>query len=155
MSETTRIADQLHRAFNGEAWHGPALLELLKGVDAGTAAKRPPAGVHSIWEIVRHIRVWDDAAIRRMAGEVVQPTGDEDWPKVTDLSESAWKRTTLDLVQTHDQLIQAVKVFPDSRLAERVPGKKPDFYNFYYMLHGIVQHELYHAGQIAILKKLG
>ena len=95
MSETTRIADQLHRAFNGEAWHGPALLELLQGVEAGTAAKRPPAGAHSIWEIVRHIQVWDGAAIRRMAGEVVQPTGDEDWPKVTDLSQNAWKNTTI------------------------------------------------------------
>jgi hypothetical protein len=155
MSETTRIADQLHRAFHGEAWHGPAVLELLNGMNARSAAKRAPGGVHSIWEIVRHIRVWDNAAIRRMAGEVVQPTGDEDWPKVSgDLSDSAWKETTGDLIQTHDKLVHAVKAFPDSRLTGRVPGKKPDYYNFYYMLHGIAQHELYHAGQIAILKKL-
>ena len=154
MPETTRIADQLHRALHGKAWHGPAVLEILNGIDARTAAKRPPGGVHSIWEIVRHIRVWDDAAFRRMAGEVVQPTGDQDWPKVTDLSETAWKKTTADLVETHDKLVEAVKAFPDSRLTERVPGKKADYYSFYYMLHGIAQHELYHAGQIAILKKL-
>lgn len=153
MSESTRIADQLHRAFHGEAWHGPAVLEVLNGMDARTAAKRPPGGVHSIWEIVRHIRVWDDAGFRRMAGEVVQPTGEEDWPKVTDLSEAAWKKTTADLIQTHDKLVQAVKALADSRLNEPVPGK-PEFYTFYYMLHGIAQHELYHAGQIAILKKL-
>jgi uncharacterized damage-inducible protein DinB len=154
MSESIRIADQLHRAFHGDAWHGPAVLELLDGINARTAANRPPGGLHSIWEIVRHIGVWDNAAIRRMAGEVVQPTGEEDWPRVNDVSEGAWKSTTADLIQTHDKLVRAVKAFPDVRLNEQVPGKTADYYNFYYMLHGIAQHELYHAGQIAMLKKL-
>jgi uncharacterized damage-inducible protein DinB len=154
MSESSRIADQLRRAFDGEAWHGPSVLEVLKGVDAQQASRRPPGDLHSIWEIVRHIHVWDDAAIRRMAGEVVQPTGEADWPKIINLSEKAWKETLANLTRTHKQLIKQVEAMPDERLNQQVPGKKPDFYNFYYMLHGIAQHELYHAGQIAILKKL-
>ena len=154
MSECRRMADQLRRAFDGEAWHGPAVLELLEGMDAQKASRRPAKDVHSIWEIVKHIGVWDDAAIRRMGGEVVQPTGEADWPKVTDASEGAWKATVADLTRTHQKLIKQVESMPESRLSEQVPGKKPEFYNFYYMLHGIAQHELYHAGQIAILKKL-
>lgn len=153
MSETRRMADQLRRAFQGEAWHGPSVLEILDGVDAKTAAARPIAGAHTIWEIVVHMAVWDDAGRRRMAGEVVQPTPDQDWPSITDFSEAGWKRTLQQLRQTHENLVKAVTSFSDSRLDERVPGKKQKFYNFYYMLHGIAQHELYHAGQIALLKK--
>ncbi len=153
MSETSRLADQLRRAFEGEAWHGPAVLELLEGLNAKSAARRPIDRVHSIWEIVLHIAVWDDAARRRMAGEVVQPTGDEDWPRVTDFSEAGWQEAMNQLVETHKRLVAAVAAFPEARLTERVPGKTPAYYDFYYMLHGIAQHELYHAGQIAILKK--
>lgn len=152
-TETSRIADQLRRAFDGEAWHGPSVLEILSGVTAADAAARPLPKSHRIWDIVLHIAVWDDAARRRMAGEVVQPTPEEDWPAVTDISDRAWQRTLDHLKQTHDALVRAVTASSDSRLLERVPGKEPDDYTLYYMLHGIVQHELYHAGQIALLKK--
>jgi len=151
--ETFRIADQLRRAFDGEAWHGPSLLEILRDMTAAVAAARPLPRSHSIWEIVQHIAVWDDVARRRMGGEVVQPTPEEDWPAVSETSPRAWDRTLDHLRRTHDTLVGAVSTFSDSRLLERVPGKEPDYYTFYYMLHGIVQHELYHAGQIALLKK--
>jgi uncharacterized damage-inducible protein DinB len=74
-----------------------------------------------------------------------------------DPSENAWRRTIEQARKVHNELVQAVEAFPDERLAEKVPGKKsePDWYDFYYMLHGVVQHELYHAGQIALLKKAG
>jgi uncharacterized damage-inducible protein DinB len=152
-SENIRIADQLRRAFEGEAWHGPSVLEILDGVDAETAAARPMADTHSIWEIVLHIAVWDGAALVRMNGKVTQPTGDKDWPPVKDVSPAAWKGALQHLKKTHSELVNAVERLPESRLTDKVPGKEPDFYTFYYMLHGIAQHELYHAGQIALLKK--
>jgi uncharacterized damage-inducible protein DinB len=152
-SESTRIADQLRRAFEGEAWHGPSVLEILEGVDAETAAARPMADAHTIWEIVLHIAVWDGAALVRMNGKVTQPTGDKDWPPARDLSPAAWKSALQHLKKTHAGLVNAVENLPESRLTDKVPGKEPDFYTFYYMLHGIAQHELYHAGQIALLKK--
>jgi uncharacterized damage-inducible protein DinB len=152
-SESIRIADQLRRAFQGEAWHGPSVLEVLEGVDAATAAARPVADSHSIWEIVLHIAVWDGAALERIKGKVVQPSGEQDWPPAKDTSAAAWKNTLQHLKKTHADLVKAVEKFPETRLSNRVPGKEPDFYSFYYMLHGIAQHELYHAGQIALLKK--
>ena len=126
-SEATRIADQLRRAFEGSAWHGPALLELLEDVDIATAA-----------------------ALRRLSGEKCQPSGLANFPLVTKPTESAWRKTLAETKRTHDTLVRTVAALPDSRLGDRVPGKR---YDFYYMLHGIAQHELYHAGQIAILKK--
>jgi uncharacterized damage-inducible protein DinB len=150
-SESALLADQLRRAFEGDAWHGPALLELLNDIDAATAASNS-ADVHSIWELVLHIAVWDDAALRRLAGEKWQPEGTANFPLVPQPATSAaWRKAIAHARRTHNLLVKTVAALPDSRLRDRVPGKK---YDFYHMLHGVVQHELYHAGQIAILKKL-
>jgi uncharacterized damage-inducible protein DinB len=149
-SEGARIADQLRRAFDGSAWHGPALLELLSDVDAATAAARPVPEAHSIWELVLHIAAWDDAGLRRLSGEKWQPTGLANFPRVTKPTEAAWRKAILATRRTHDRLVRTVTALPDSRLVELCPGKR---YDFYHLLHGIAQHELYHAGQIAILKK--
>jgi uncharacterized damage-inducible protein DinB len=149
-SEATLIAEQLRRAFEGNAWHGPALLELLRDMDAATAAAKPLPDVHSIWELVMHIAAWDNAASRRLAGEKWQPEGTANFPVVPKPTEGAWRKAVADAKRAHDVLVKTVAALPDSRLRERVPGKK---YDFYFMLHGVAQHELYHAGQIAILKK--
>jgi len=153
MSETARLADQIRRAFEGEAWHGDSLLEILKDVNAATAAARPIPNAHSIWELVLHITTWDRVAAARSQGRAIMPTDDENFPKITDTSETAWRRTLDQLEATHNELVSAVASFPESRLSERVPGKTEEYYNFYYLFSGIAQHELYHAGQIALLKK--
>ena len=149
-SEANGIADQLQRAFYGAAWHGPSMAELLEDVDATTAAARPVPNVHSIWELLMHVAVWDQVALTRLAGTKSQPTGTDNFPLVAKSTEAAWRKTVADAKRVHDKLIKTVAGLPDSRLRDRVPGKR---YNFYHMLHGIAQHELYHAGQIAILKK--
>jgi uncharacterized damage-inducible protein DinB len=153
MTETFRLADQIRRAFEGNAWHGDSLLELLAGVNARTAAAKPIKDAHSIWELLLHIAAWDDAVRRRTGGTAVTMTDEENFPAVKDVSEAAWRQAVESTKQTHNDLIKAVAAFPDSRLQEQVPGKTQNYYNFYYMFSGIVQHELYHAGQIALLKK--
>lgn len=154
MSQTARLADQIKRAFDGDAWHGDSILELLAGVNAATAAARPIANAHSIWEILLHVRAWDDAVLRRIGGSAVKLSDEENFPAVKDTSEAAWRRTLESLKQTHTALVKAVAAFPDSRLQDSVPGKTQDYYDFYYMFSGVVQHELYHAGQIGLLKKI-
>jgi uncharacterized damage-inducible protein DinB len=150
-SEAVGIADQLRRAFDGSAWHGPSVLELLEGIDAATAAGKPIPDVHSIWELLLHIAVWDDVGMVRLSGKKHQPTGTANFPLVpTKPTEAAWRKAIADVKRTHEKLVKTVAVLPESRLRDRVPGKR---YDFYHMLHGIAQHELYHAGQIAILKK--
>ena len=153
MSECGRLADQIRRAFEGEAWHGDSLLQILSDVNAERAAAKPIRNVHSIWELVLHISAWDRAVLRRTGGEVVNLSDEENFPLVKDTSEAAWRRTVEGMKKTHDELVNAVASFKDSRLQEQVQGKTDDYYNFFYMFAGIVQHELYHAGQIAILKK--
>ena len=152
--EATRIADQLHRAFAGDAWHGDSVFEILEGVTAAQAAARPIVRAHTIWELVLHIAAWDNAVLQRLGGVAVELSDTQNFPQVTDASETAWRKALADVRRVHEQLVEAVSDLPDSQLDEKVPGKEGAHYTFYYMLHGVVQHELYHAGQIALLKKM-
>jgi uncharacterized damage-inducible protein DinB len=153
VSETARLADQIRRAFEGNAWHGDSLLELLSDVDATIAAAHPIPHAHSIWELLLHVAAWDGAVGERLAGVAVSLSNEANFPPVRNTSESAWRGALQFARQTHQELVQAVARFPDSRLRERVPGQRESYHDFFYMFSGIVQHELYHAGQIALLKK--
>jgi len=151
MSEIKRIVDQMQRAYAGEAWHGPALHELLEGLSAEQALSRPFPHVHSIWELVVHLTVWKSIVRRRLLGEVVAAVPPhEDWPPVHDPSASAWAAAQQKLLEAHRDLLTAVALSPETRLNETVPGQT---ISIYVMLHGVIQHDLYHAGQIAILRR--
>jgi uncharacterized damage-inducible protein DinB len=150
MSEITRIADQLRLAFEGEAWHGPAVFEILADVDARAAAARPIHSAHTIWELTLHVTGWENVIRRRLGGETCSPSDADNFPDVKDTSDAAWKKAVDSLKQTHEQLLKTVLAIPDSRLTERVPGKN---YDIYTMLHGATQHALYHAGQMVVLKR--
>lgn len=153
-SEVDRIQDQYRRAFEGEAWHGPSVLALLEGVTALQAAAHPIPGAHSIWELTLHIAAWERACLRRLNGDTAQLTDEEDWQKINDGSEAAWEKTKQLLIDTHRELLDAIAKVDESRLNEPII-KHPEipFSSVYVTLHGGVQHDLYHAGQIAILKK--
>src|ERR1700727_2319269 len=120
-SETARIADQVRRAFDGSAWHGPGLIELLEDVDAATASAKPVPTAHSIWELVLHIAVWDDAGLRRLAGQKWQPPGELNFPPVRRSAEAGWRKAVAQTKRTHDKLVASVWALPDSRLGDRVP----------------------------------
>jgi uncharacterized damage-inducible protein DinB len=150
MSQTELIVDQLKRAFDGEAWHGPALMETLEGIDAKTAAARPIPTAHSIWELVLHISAWERVITRRIRGEKLTLSDEENFGHITSLNENAWREAVKTLREDHDELIKSVSSLPESKLSDTVPGKD---YNVLFMLLGAVQHAAYHGGQIALLKR--
>ena len=150
MSETERIWDQLQRSFEGgDAWRCPSLRELLAAVSGPQAAARALAGAPTIWELLLHITVYENVARRRLGGEKVETLPDElGWPRPADSSAAAWLQAKLDFGEARRALRQAVAAFPEARLGETVPGRE---YTFYVLLHGVVDHALYHAGQIEML----
>jgi uncharacterized damage-inducible protein DinB len=157
MTETKRIADQLRRANGGGAWHGPSLGEVLAGVTAAQAAAQPLANAHSIWEIVLHVAAWEGAVRTRVEeGSIAQPA-EGDWPAVTDGSEAAWQRTLAMLEERHAALLDTVGRLDDAELSRRLGQERDQALgsgiSIYGMLHGVIQHNLYHAGQIALLRK--
>jgi len=125
-------------------------MEILAGVDASAAAARPISKAHTIWELTLHISAWDSVILRRIAGKIASPSDEENFPKIKDTSEAAWRAALANLQRQHRELLRMISEMPDSRLSEQVPGKD---YDFYFLLHGTVQHALYHAGQIVLLKR--
>ena len=150
-SESLRIADQLRRAFSGKPWHGDPLFHFLTRLTEEQAQARP-LPVHSIWELVVHIELWVRIALEATDG-IPMPKlygTEKDWSVADGGNATKWAAVTERLYQSAEGLARAIEGFSDARLKEIVPGRE---YDFYYLFHGIVQHSLYHAGQIALLKK--
>lgn len=150
MTEVTRIADQLRRAVEGEAWHGPDLRSLLQGLSADEAAEHPVPGAHSAWEIVHHVGTWLEGAKRYLDGVAIQPTAEDNWPSDPPPTEEAWAATLDRLMEAYRALHAAIVDLDDIALNGRVIGHS---YTVYILLHGVVQHTLYHAGQLALLQR--
>jgi uncharacterized damage-inducible protein DinB len=147
MRPTERLLDQLNRAYGGEAWHGPALRNLLDGVTERQANAKPIRDGHSILELVVHIRTWIDVVARRVGGQVVDSNSVPDW---SDVTKTPWKHAVEELERAESRLADAVARLSTEDLDKPVPGEKRSIYG---EIMGALQHNVYHAGQIAILKK--
>jgi len=152
MNEFDHLADTIRRSSEGEAWHGPSLSEILQDVTADRASWRV-GDAHTIWELTQHITAWLDIIRRRMEGECLMDddlSWEDNWPPIPEPTQQNWQITTSRAAEASRRLCeQVVSVAPD--LDTTVPGKD---YSYAVMLHGAAQHVLYHAGQIALLKKM-
>jgi uncharacterized damage-inducible protein DinB len=151
-TELRRLEEQVKRALEGEAWHGPSVLEILEGVTTAQAAAHPIAGAHSIWELVLHLCSDYSLVLRRLGGDGRQLTQSEGWPTVPEPSAENWSDSICMLKQLNDDLRQAIRIFPWQRLDEPLVPEVP--YTAYTQFIGVTQHGLYHAGQMALLKKV-
>ena len=149
-SEVERIQEQLRRAFEADAWHGPSVLQLLADINAADATARPITNAHSIWELVLHIAAGDRAVANRLAGGRGEVTDDENFPTITETSEDAWQAALQTLKAAYRELHDAIGVVEEAWLDGPI-GEGMS--SVYIQLHGVIQHDLYHAGQIAILKR--
>jgi uncharacterized damage-inducible protein DinB len=157
MTEVDRILDQLQRAFDGDAWYGPSLNDALDGVDARQAVKRPIAEGHNIAEITRHAAAWTREIARRLRSGVAQDLEEPDWTETAAITDDEWAALQDALDAAHAALVAEVERLTDADL-ERMIGDERDRalgsgISRYVMLHGLVQHHVYHAGQISLLRK--
>jgi uncharacterized damage-inducible protein DinB len=158
MSELPRIAAEIKRMYAGEPWHGPGVLDVLTDVTAAQAAARPIASAHSIYELTHHMAAWIGEVLSRLRGNPTGDPADGDFPPPDDhVDDQKWRDTVDRLSHRHEELIEAVNAFDASRLDDTVdPSWKKESglpVTYYAMLHGIVQHDAYHAGQIKLLRK--
>jgi uncharacterized damage-inducible protein DinB len=149
MREIERILDQLNRSWGGPSWTGVDIQPLLDGISDDQARAHPLPNAHSILELTAHMTTWMNAVAARLGGETRELTPEEDWRDVTQLTWSA-AITEMENAQSHLSDVIA-RLTPDD-LDKKVAGRK---YTIYVMLHGVIQHNLYHAGQIGLLKKVG
>jgi hypothetical protein len=149
MDEVKLLYDQIDTTFRGKAWHGPNMLQVLEGVSVDRARFRSISERHCIWELVNHMNYWMLAALKGLNGEEVpKPVGVEDWPLIGVTAEE-WRASVADLERTVNSILNALMSFSSYRLEEKVPGRD---YNYRVLLHGVLHHNLYHMGQIAVLK---
>ncbi len=147
MRTTERLLDQVNRAFGGEAWHGPALRNLLDGITEDQARSHPLAESHSILELVVHVGTWMDVVARRVGGTAVESTTVQDW---SDVTKTSWSRAVEELERAQSRLCDALARLSSEELEKPVPGATRSIYS---EIMGLLQHNVYHAGQISLLKK--
>lgn len=143
--ETEKIRTLIQKAFAGPAWHGPAVMEALAEIAPETATYRTQAHTHSVAELVVHMTAWRNFVIRKLKGEEFEMTEEFNFP-----APGGWQHDLSALMTSQQELLQSLDNFPEGRLGEIVPGRS---YDYYTLLHGIIQHDIYHTGQIMLLKK--
>ena len=157
MSEIARIIDQLQREHDGDPWHGSPLKDILDDVDTAQAARKPLPDAHSIWELVLHMTGWKQELAKRVGGGAASEPPDGDWPEVGEPTDARWTQALANLETAHRTLIRAIEALPEQTLNEPTndPRNRPlgAGVSYYVLLHGAVQHDVYHTGQIALLKK--
>ena len=145
VSEIDRIARMLEKTFDRQPWYGSSIMEILQQVSPSARDART-GNAHTIIELVLHMTSWRKFVIHRLQGDdAFQITEDLNFPKP-----GAWDDAVADLKAIQAELIAAIKSFPENRLGELVPSSTYKF-TFYTLLHGIIQHDVYHLGQIAYI----
>ena len=144
-------ADEIRRALRGPAWHGSSLRELLGAISPEEAIQRPIPTAHNIWELVLHITSWSNIVHRRLSGGQVEPYKGEDWPVPVEMSAAQWEADREALSESHERLTEVVAGLSDDEMMAKAPKSSN---SVAVMLHGVAQHDAYHGGQIALLRKI-
>jgi len=144
----------LDEGFDRKAWHGPNLLGSLRGLTAEQALWRPAPGRHSIWELAVHCAYWKSIVRRRVDAEAGErfPRGPANWPALPEpADDAAWKADLALLRDEHRRLRAAVATLRPADLHRPAPGQKRPRISH---IHGIAMHDVYHAGQVRLLRRL-
>lgn len=142
------------QAFDHRAWHGTPLWGSIRGVTWREALWRPRPRRHNIWELVLHTAYWKYIVRRRLVRDPALsfPREGSNWfPVPPQPDDKAWKRDVALLKREHQLLRAAIARFPASRLGAK--GWRSSWTNAAHM-YGIASHDLYHAGQIQLIKRL-
>jgi hypothetical protein len=154
MKTTELLLASVDEGYDKRSWHGQNLRGSLRGVTLSQAARRVRPGAHNIWELVVHSAYWKYDIRRRLTGEKANSfaiAGSNFWTRPLEGTPGEWRRDLRLLEDEHAQLRAAVAGFPPSRWPRKAPGKP---FNFEGLVRGIAAHDLYHAGQIQLLKRL-
>lgn len=145
MDDIKNLSKLLQRVYGGKAWHGPSIMDVLKDVD-DTTAKKKLGNSHSIVQLVLHMVSWRTFVTRRVLGDsTFELTDEQNFPSETD-----WTTALQRLEQSQSELLGAIDTVTNEKLSESVANRK---YDFFVLLHGIIHHDIYHLGQIQLIRK--
>ena len=154
MMRKDELLDTLRRSFDGDAWHGPAVADAIKGVTDVVAARRVAGGAHSIWEITLHLAAWANEVERRLHGNEPGEPEEGDWP----VTGGSWREAVQRVQEARDRVIRRVEALAEAELDTPV-GRTRDpslgtGFSYAGIIAGLAQHNAYHAGQIMLLRRI-
>jgi uncharacterized damage-inducible protein DinB len=151
------LREDLRRVYDGEPWHGSSIRDVLKGVDADTAALRSIPNAHNIWELVLHMTGWTREVASRVRGADAK-SPPEDWPTPRPGGgEAAWRSAQDELADAHKDLEKAVDSLKPEDLLRWIGDQRDPALGAGLtvgtVVRGLLQHDAYHEGQIALLRR--
>jgi uncharacterized damage-inducible protein DinB len=150
MAELTRILNHYDGVLNGDPWHGDPIWKILGTIPARTAAARPLQGAHTIWELVNHMTFWEGVVTKRLAGLRAGLVEELNFPLTPSATEENWKKTLDEFRASNRAFREALAKLDSAKLEQLTAAAKRTYYD---EAHGIIEHHVYHLGQIAMLKK--
>jgi uncharacterized damage-inducible protein DinB len=151
--EILLIAEQIKDSYEGEPWFGRSIKEILSEIDQSIVFERP-ANQHSILELLWHMITWKEFTISRLRNEndkSLQSFENMDWRPLDHSDKTLWRQGLHRFAELHNELVEVMQQQKDELLSKKINEKN---YDFRKLLNGVVQHDIYHLGQIAYLKKL-
>jgi uncharacterized damage-inducible protein DinB len=151
--EMLTIINEMETVLDGEPWFGRAVYEILQEVDASKAFVKPGPDAHSMVELLYHMITWAEFTLKRIEKDQsfdLEASEKLDWRQI-DPQIHGWEEGLSQYIAIHQQILAHLKEKEDAFLNEKVDFRK---YDYRFLLKGLVQHNIYHLGQIAYVKKL-
>ena len=151
MKEIERIIQLYKSAYDGNPWIDVSLMPVLKPITAKQAATKVSPHWNTIWEIVNHIISWRENVLKRIQGQVIKTPAHNYFVPVKDVSSAAWQKALKKLEVSQHQWIVLLKNFNEKDFEKIYPNNDLTYYEH---IHGIIQHDIYHLGQVVMLAKV-
>lgn len=150
MSELNRILNHYDGVLGSDPWYGEPVWKVLEGISAQAAAARPLPATHTIWELVSHMTFWEGVVKQRLAGRRAGLVEELNFPPMPEPTEENWRKALDEFRAGNRAFREALEKLDPAKLEQRTAAGKRTYYD---EAHGIIEHHVYHLGQIAMLKK--
>lgn len=158
MSTSEKLSKELEQVLSGDAWYGPPVYEILEKVSFETVYEKPGGSVHNIAGIILHMLSWTEEVMDRMNGMAADVPSSGDWPDPGAPDEQKWQQYVNDLKLVNVNLIGAIQNFPEAQWDEPILDERNrelgTGVSYEQLVRGLIQHHVYHSGQIALLTRI-
>jgi len=155
MKTGEKLVKEFEDILSGGPWYGDPIYKILDRITFDSAYEKPIPAAHNVAEILLHMLSWTEEVMDRMNGMTASTPSSGDWPDPGAPDEQKWQLWVEDLKLVNFNLIKIIRDFPDEQWDDKIDDKRgyePTTYEE--LIHGFFQHQIYHAGQIALLVKM-
>ncbi|WP_158988828.1 DinB family protein [Mucilaginibacter sp. L196] len=156
MTTSEKLQQELEKVLSGRPWYGIGIYDTIAKISFEAAYEKPPGSVHNIAEIVLHMVAWTEEVMDRMNGMTAGVPTSGDWPETGKPEEQKWQNYVDDLKLVNVNLIGIIQNFPEEQWGEPIDDQRGDrpVVTYEALINGLIQHHIYHAGQIALLNRI-